>query len=337
LTDLRKVEEGLNALFRELHGADTRVVGLEYITVGWETQIVAFDLITPDRKSLDLVARIYPSPGDGRKAEREFNVMYRLDTVGYPVPCVYIYDSGVETLGTPFLVMERIRGSTLWDVFFASPKEKRGEVLATNSLLMAQLHAIPPSKVYPDNIRSHTRHRISERVWDESEKLGKYGLDNTFSPLTKWLLENVNGLSESPLCPIHTDFHPRNVLLRSDGSPAVIDWGTSTVGDFREDLSWTALLSGTFVDDSLRDAVYNSYRKVSGRSLVDLPYFEAYSGLRRLADLAASMKAGAAARGMRPEAIKDMEGNRLHYKKILGVITHVIGIPLPELARLIDA
>jgi aminoglycoside phosphotransferase (APT) family kinase protein len=335
LTDLRKVEEGLGTLFGELHGADTKVIGLEDITVGWETQIVAFELITPDGKSLDLVARIYPSPGAGWKAEHEFNVMHRLDAVGYPVPCVYIYDSGVETLGSPFLIMERIMGGTLWDVFFASPKEKRGEVLVTNSRLMAQLHAVPPSKVFPDYNQSHTRHRISERVRDESEKLREYGLDHVFSPLIEWLLENVNGLSESPLCPIHTDFHPRNVLLRPDGSLAVIDWGTCTVGDFREDLSWTALLSGTFVDDSLMDAVYNSYGQASGRSLVDLSYFEAYSGLGRLADLAVSMKAGAAARGMRPEAIKDMEGNRLHYSKVLGVIANVIGTPLPDLARLI--
>jgi len=84
-----------------------------------------------------------------RKAEWEFNVMQHLASVGYPVPKVYAYEADVETLGSPFLIMERITGNTLWDVFFGSPKERYGEVLALNSRLMANLHDIPVRRVIP--------------------------------------------------------------------------------------------------------------------------------------------------------------------------------------------
>ena len=335
MTDISKVEKGLGVLFRELHGGDTRVEGFEDITVGWETQIVAFRLLPPSGETMDLVARIYSGPSGGRKAEWEFNVMYRLGAVGYPVPLVYTYEAGGDTLGSPFLIMKRIKGGVLWDVFFSSPREKYGEVLALNSRLMAQLHEIPPAKVLPGVRRERTRRRVLDRVHKEAEQLEEHGLQTTFEPLITWLSDNTGTLTESPPCLIHQDFHPRNILLRLDGSPVVIDWATCTVGDFREDLCWTGLLAGTFIDESLKQAIYDAYGGASPRVLVDLPYFEAFAGLRRLADVAVTMKAGAAARGMRPEAIREMEGNRLHYAKVLKVVTEATGVKLPELTRLL--
>lgn len=335
MTEIRKVEEGLGAFLRDLHGEDIQVEDFEDITVGWETQIVAFRLVPHGGDALDLVVRIYSGPSGGRKAELEFNVIHRLASVGYPVPRVYAYEAGGETLGSPFLVMERIKGGVLWDVFFSSPREKYGEVLALNSRLMARLHEIPPAKVLPGVQRVGTRRRVLSRIGEEATELEEHGLETAFEPLIKWLGYNAAGLTESPPCLIHQDLHPRNILLRPDGSPVVIDWATCTVGDFREDLCWTGLLAATFIDEALKQAIYDAYVAASTRVLVDLPYFEAFSGLRRLADVAVTMKAGATTRGMRPEAIREMEGNRPHYAKVLGVVTGATGVKLPALARLL--
>ena len=335
MTDMRKVEEGLPALYRKLCGSEASVGGFEDITVGWETQIVAFTLTQPV-EALDLVARIYSGSSGGMKAEREFNIMHRLASAGYPVPRVYSYEAGSETLGSPFIVMERIRGSTLWDIFFSSPKGKWGEVLAVNARLMAQLHRIPPAKVLPGFDSVRTRRRILARIDEESEELDRYGLDGAFSPLTDWLRENVRGITESPSCIIHRDFHPRNILLRQNGSPVVIDWATCTVGDYREDLCWTGLLAGTFIDEALKRAVYDSYAKASEREIFDLPYFEAYSCLRRLADVAVTAKAGASARGMRPEAVREIGDNKPHFERVVKEATRITGEELSELSRLIS-
>jgi aminoglycoside phosphotransferase (APT) family kinase protein len=332
LTDMRKVEEGLRAMFNELCGPEARLDGFEDITVGWETQIVAFTLTQPGAEVLDLVARIYSGQSGGRKAEHEFNVMHRLAAVGYPVPTVYSYEAGDDTLGSPFIIMERIRGGILWDVFFSSPKEKYGEVLALNSQLMARLHEIPPRKVLT-GAKTKTRCRVLNRVDAEAEGLRIHGLEPAFIPLIGWLRDNAGELIASPTCLIHQDLHPRNILLRPDGSPVVIDWAACAIGDFREDLCWTALLADTFIDESLKMAIYDSYAEASPRSLSDLPYFEALAGLRRLADAAVSMKAGAADRGMKPEAIREMDGNRPHYAKILKVVTETTGEGLPELTH----
>jgi aminoglycoside phosphotransferase (APT) family kinase protein len=335
LTGLRKVEEGLDFLFRELHGKGTRVEGFEDITVGWETQIVAFRLLLADDEPLELVVRIYSGSNGGKKAEWEFNVINRLGANGYPVPKVYLYKSDCETLGSPFLIMERIRGGVLWDVFFGGPREKYSDVLALNASLMAQLHAILPAKILPGIKRVKTRQRVREKLLDEAEEIEKYELKTTFEPLIVWLRNNVKTVKESPLCIIHQDLHPRNILLRQDGSPVVIDWAGCAFGDFREDLCWMGLLAGTFIDESLKKAIYDSYEIASPRTLTDLPYFEAFAGLRRLVDVAISFKTGADARGMRLEAISEMKRNRPHYVSVLTAITNTTGVRLPELAHLL--
>ncbi len=332
MTDIRKVKEGLQMLYQEMWGLEVSVEDFEDVTVGWETQIVAFTF-KQSGEALDLVARIYSGLSSGRKAEREFNIMHHLASAGYPVPRVYSYEAEAGTLEAPFIVMERIRGGTLWDVFFSTPVEKRKEVLAVNSRLMAQLHEVSPAKVLPGFSRVKTRHHVLSRIEAETGEVTTYGLNSAFSPLVTWLQKNIREVIESPLCLIHQDFHPRNVLLRPDGSPVVIDWSTCVVGDFREDLCWTALLAGSFIDEPLKAAVYESYSDVSSRELADLPYFEALAGLRRLADAAVTVKAGAEARGMRPETKKEIEGNRPHYKKIIKWIEDLTEIELTELSR----
>ena len=335
MTEMGKVEEGLGALFRELHGEEARIVAPRDITVGWETQIVAFTLQVPGDESLDLVVRIYSGNDGARKAEWEFNVMQRLGSAGYPVPRVYVYEAGEDTLGSPFLIMEWIRGGTLWDVFFNGPREKYGEILALNARLMADLHNIPVSKVIPGAYRVRTRRRVLGRIGEEEDELERHGLGTAFEQVVEWLKRNAERVTESPLCLIHQDLHPRNILLRRDNSPVVIDWASCTVGDFREDLCWTGLLAGTFIDEALRKELYDSYSEYSTRELLDLPYFEVYSGLRRLADVAVTLRAGALARGMRPEALREMENNMPHYSKVLSRVMSVTGQDATELRRLL--
>lgn len=335
MTEIGKVEERLGNFFRDLQGDEARIVALRDITVGWETQIVAFTLQIVSEEPLNLVVRIYQGNEGASKAEWEFNVMQRLDLVGYPVPRVYSYEAGVETLGSPFLIMENITGGTLWDVFFSAPRERYGGVLALISRLMANLHEIPVNKVIPGVYGVKTKRRILGRVGEEEKELDGHGLGPIFEPLTVWLRRNAESLVESPLCLIHQDFHPRNILLREDGLPVVIDWAGCTVGDFREDLCWTGLLAGTFIDEALRQEVYNSYTEYSTRELLDLTYFEVFVGLRRLADVAVTLRAGALTRGMRPEALIEMENNRLHYSKVISRIKDVTGLDLVELGRLI--
>ena len=162
---------------------------------------MAFTLQIPGEAPLDLVVRIYPGNDGARKAEWEFNVMQRLGSVGYPVPKVYAYEAGVETLGSPFLIMERITGGTLWDVFFSAPRERYGEVLALNSRLMANLHDIPVNKVIPGVYLVKTRRRVLGRIGEEEKELEEHGLEAAFEPLVGWLKCNAERIYRESTLP----------------------------------------------------------------------------------------------------------------------------------------
>lgn len=331
--DLGGMEKGLNELFTGLCHDKVKISDLEDITVGWETRIIAFTLTRPKETS-ELVVRLYGGVGAAAKAQWEFHVMSRLSAEGYPVPKVYTCSVESEALGSPFLIMERIEGSTLWDVFFTSPREKWSDVLAINARLMTRLHDVDPTKIFPSRLGYATRQRVLECIDGEAKSLDMNGLLREFAPIMQWLESASPALVESPLCVIHRDLHPRNILLQRDGSHVVIDWGGSRLGDFREDLCWTGLLTATFTDDSLKDAFYRAYMKFSHRTVENIDYFEAFSALRRLADASISLKAGPEARGMRPEATEQVRQNRLHYSRVYGRLVEVTGIRLPRVEEL---
>lgn len=109
------VRRRLEVLYKEIHGETTKVTGFRDITSGWETRLYAFELKLPNKPIINLIARIYSAESGSKKAVHEFNTIKALLRVGYPVPEVYIYDAGFEQLGSPFIVMERIDGGTLYE------------------------------------------------------------------------------------------------------------------------------------------------------------------------------------------------------------------------------
>lgn len=109
------------------------------------------------------------------------------------------------------------------------------------------------------------------------------------------------------------------------------------MGDPREDVSWTALLAGAFMEKSLHDRIVRDYEKVSGRILNNLDYFEVASAIRRLADMFTSFKDGAESRGMRPGAEEQMRAQIGHYRRIYIRMEELTGIDSPEIEAFLEA
>jgi aminoglycoside phosphotransferase (APT) family kinase protein len=330
MTNLEIIRKRTQSIMSKLF-KDPQVTELQDITTGWETQIVAFQLQSRHSDPKPMVIRIYSGASGGEKAEREYNIMLRLNTIGYNVPKVYAFETGFSQLDSPFLVMERIMGGVLWDRLKTGLQNSYQSIFALNAELMARLHALPPYDILPEDTVSETQQRILNLILWQAGKLEENGLLPKFMPLIRWLRENLEKVSEYTPCVIHRDLHPMNILLRLDDSPVVIDWSGSAVGDSREDVCWTALLASTFIDDGLRREFYDLYVKYSGRALVDLPFFEVFVCLRRLSDLAISMVSGSASMGMRHEALEEMKRNSPHYSKVLSVAEKVTGLVLRDL------
>ena len=327
-----KVEEGLRRLFTELHGDETVVVDVQRVNAGWEARIYGFRLIQ-EGNAVEMVARVFSGSAAGERADREFHVMINLLRAGYPVPEVYICDAEPDILGAPFIIMEKLSGGSLMDDFLSADPEKRRENLALFSRLYAELHRLP-RKILPFSRKYRGTHsRLEHRIREIEGSLNDSGI-TYLQNVVSWLdSRKVNVVNES-LVVIHQDFHPGNIMFRTDGRPVVIDWSGADIGDPREDLAWTKLLASTFYSSELGDSFVSGYASASSRWFTDLEYFEVLEILRRLRDMVISLGGGAASMGMRGEVEELMKRNRSHYLNILKRLKILTGLEVPEVAQL---
>jgi aminoglycoside phosphotransferase (APT) family kinase protein len=330
---MERIEEGLRSLFKELHGDETvDIADFKDVNAGWEARIYGFRLIQGENVE-EMVARVFSGSSAGERADREFHVMSRLLRAGYPVPDVYICDTGTDLIGAPFIIMEKLTGGSLMDDFLSADPEKRRENLALFSRLYAELHILPRKTLpFSRNYRG-TRGRLEYRIRGIEESLSDSGI-TYLQDIVSWLDSRKKKVTNEPLVVIHQDFHPGNILFKMDGSPVVIDWSGADIGDPREDLAWTKLLATTFYSPELGDAFVSGYASASDREFADLDYFEVIEILRRLRDMVISLSGGAASMGMRGEVEELMKRNRSHYLNILKRLKVLTGLEVPEVTKL---
>jgi len=330
------VRDHFEAWYRSLYPDRLGLVvsDVSEITSGWETRLFYFVLnYTYDGSSHNdrLVARIF----SGKGSKYEYDIMSHLMRAGYPVPRVYEFDEG-GVLGQPFLTMEFIEGRGMEREFLSGSQEELKGALDIMMGLFVRLHDIDISKIFPDRTGVSTREYIDGVLSRHKEVTAECGIA-WMEPLIEWLEERKGSVTPMPPAVLHGDFHPMNIMLRADGSPVVLDWGASHVGDRRSDLSWLMLLAGTFLEPSVRGAILAAYEAASGTEMEDIQFFEALSILRRLTDVAVSLEAGAETRGMRPGAVEMMREAAGHIRNVYDVLVKLTGLRLPEYEEFLNS
>ena len=285
------------------------------ISDGWECDVYRLDLDgvqdgRPVRR--ELILRIYLGNGAIPKAHHEFEIMRVLHQVGYPVPRVDALQAEDSPVGRPLVLMERVDGPVLGFVFInASEPSERERSFDLFCRLLADLHALDwqPFVAEPE----HYRPEQAPARWVAGMRnfLAPMHADD-FDEAFNWLDAHASTVSPGRLSLVHWDFHPWNVLLRSNGDPVVIDWTSSEVTDPRFDLAWTLLLVQATRGQAMRDAVLARYEHYAGMPVVDLDFFDAAASLRRVASIVISLRAGSEVFGMRAGAEEQMLGDLTH-------------------------
>jgi aminoglycoside phosphotransferase (APT) family kinase protein len=338
---LKNIVKGLAEYYNRSYPnrVNQTVSEVEDITSGWETELYAFRvefeeggrLITEER-----VARLYTGKYAAGKAAKEFEVMSRLSEAGYPVPDVYNLDTEGAALGKPFVIMERIKGGTVEDALRDCGEAERERLLGVLLELFVDLHNLDAKKVFPGNEIRTTAGYVEGVIYRYRRGIVDSGIP-WMEPLIDWLYARRAAITPYGVSVLHRDFHPLNVMLREDGSPAVIDWGACSVGDYRYDLAWTMLLSSTFGDPASRDIILDGYRAVSLREVEDIEFFEVMAILRRLTDLTVSLRSGAEEMGMRSGAVEMMRAAKGHIQGVYDLLIARTGLRLPEFEELLDS
>ncbi len=308
------------------------------MTSGWETELYGHTLGYREHGlpvSKRLVARLYLGRRAAGKAEKEFRVMTRLGEAGYPVPGVYEVEADADALGVPFMIMDRVEGHSMMDDFLGTPNEGLGPHLEAFIQLFVDLHRVDPAQVYPDTPCFEDTSRYLEmalqRTAGDLDERGPPWL----RPVLDWLEDQRPGVSPGRCSVLHRDFHPGNVMVRPDGSHAVIDWGASGLGDPREDLLWTVLLASAFWGRPFGATILDSYQRAAGETVKDAAFFEVAAIYRRIQDTSISFMRGAEEAGMRAGAVEQMKEGIAHLHSVHGFLMERTGIRLPEFDELL--
>jgi len=166
--------------------------------------------------------------------DREFRVLGALYGSAVPVPRPLHWCADREVLGTPFYLMERVRGRVFHQ--YATPgleASERSALFESMALTMAAIHRLDVAAIgladygKPGNYFARQLARWSKQ-WQQFRR----GADDSpdLDRIVAWLAERVPESETLALC--HGDFRIGNMVFdaREPRVVAVLDWELSTLG-----------------------------------------------------------------------------------------------------------
>ena len=302
------LESGLRAA--GIHPAS--ISNLTEVGDGWECRV--FRLSRPEVE--DVALRLYTGDPSGHTMQAEIAAYLALQEVDFPAPKLLAQHSSTEPLGAPFVLIDWLDGP-LADSLGVSP----GSLEMLTGLLV-RLHDIRPNpdlmKRHQIPVRSNREVMQGRRAWIE-----EVGLEG-FHPALDWLTARLASLEEIPLSYVHMDFHPRNVILTTEG-PVVFDWGSFAVADSRADLAWTLLLAEAYLGRESTDQIQSEYSRQRPDGMDDLAFFDVSSVWRRFAIIVTMLRED------HPSGVRDQVRDAVRrlepaYRRL----TEITGTTIPE-------
>jgi len=275
-------------------GAGSAVEGLRVMEAGHAGLTFGFDLVDHAAgRRRGLVLKLAP-PGVRRSGNtdvyKQAPLLRALAAAGLAVPDVPYADAGEGWFGTPFIMMERLRGLPffVWQPdpsFDLSPAAVRPLYEQTIDA-MAALHRFDWQRHLPGWEAPRELDAEVER-WDPV--LAK-------SPRPDWI-ERGRAVRErllstrpdgAPIGLVHGDCQPGNALFDHGRLTGLIDWELASIGSRRIDAGWLMMLAdpASWPDDwrpccpMTPAEVAARYAQAMGEPCDDLPWYQAYAGYR---------------------------------------------------------
>lgn len=172
--------------------------------------------------------------------DREFTVMSALGTTGFPVPRMHGLEEDEAVIGTPFYVMDFVKGRIFWDPYLPgmSPSERAAIYDASNATL-ATLHNVDYEAIglgdygKPGN---YFERQIGR--WTKQYKAAETETIEAMDRLIEWLPENAPEQERTSI--VHGDYRLDNMIFHPTEPKviAVLDWELSTLGDPLADFTY---------------------------------------------------------------------------------------------------
>ncbi|MBV9077953.1 MAG: phosphotransferase family protein [Methylobacteriaceae bacterium] len=194
----------------------------------------------------DFVLRKQP-PGEllpsAHAVDREYRVLDALARTDVPVPKPVLFCDDRAVIGTPFYLMERLRGRIFWEPTLPElPREARSGIYEGMANALARLHQADWQALgladfgRPGNYFARQIGRWSKQ-WEGSRTRDNPAIDR----LAEWLPAHLPAGDDTAIC--HGDFRLDNMIFAAD-APRVIgilDWELSTLGHPLADLAYNLI------------------------------------------------------------------------------------------------
>jgi aminoglycoside phosphotransferase (APT) family kinase protein len=343
-----------------------RVRDLRVLASGWETTLFEFALGDPSERlpgvapGIPLVLRFYQNVEAAGKGALEYRVISHLGAQAFPVPRAYLFESGGEAIGAPFLVMERLSGGPLFAIK-TFPRAFKTFSMGFAGFVRAQarLHRMPvaPSTMNALSMAPDAQAGVAHKPGEAAEGAAARLLENRIETIAsrieqgplpglaaalEYLRTRASGFRESPASLLHLDYHPQNVLVEGLHVRGVIDWANAALGDRHFDAAMTATILSTsamehprwmrdnLAGNNLRctfNALYVAmYHAIAPMNLRRLRFYQGVAGALRLSMLGMMRVRGPQSVGFRDGAIAEVTPSVL--RLLSAYVSRKTGVPV---------
>jgi aminoglycoside phosphotransferase (APT) family kinase protein len=171
--------------------------------------------------------------------EREYRILAALAATDVPVPKVHLLCETPDPIGTPFFVMDYVRGRLLRDPTLPDMKPAERRAIYDEILrVLASLHAVDYQAIgLADYGKPGNYFGRQIRRWSQQYEASKTQEIASMDRLMKWLPDNIP--DDDTSCIVHGDYRLDNLVLAPDEArvSAVLDWELSTLGHPLADLA----------------------------------------------------------------------------------------------------
>lgn len=204
---------------------------------GMDTRIYSFQLapegLAP-QWSAPLVLRLFTSPDQADKAQREADVQRFAASQGYPAVEPLLLDRQAAGFDLPIMVMPRVDGEPMLDRAMFNPLSV-GRLLGRMAELQVALHGLSIADCPLESGSPLVDRKLQELRGDSTGETDQ-------ALALEWLEQHKASVSieEAVLC--HGDFHPLNILIDDAGTASVLDWSDAVLGDRHSDVARSAVM-----------------------------------------------------------------------------------------------
>ena len=206
-----------------------------------DSKIYTFSLVYYENhklKELELVLKLYP-PNERDKCYNENEVLRTLRAKNFPVPHVYICEINEEHLGMPFIIMEKIDGTSMGKYLRKASYKEKLEIIKHFAKTLAFQHSLKLENFELENLkRPVNEYEYANRQASSARAIQKnLNIKINFDNIISWIESHASIYPCSQHSIIHNDIRLDNFLITKEKRIVSIDWESPEIGDPLKDVA----------------------------------------------------------------------------------------------------